>query len=353
MMTEYFNQCVQQDGHVNNQNKFILRIENIQGHLIPDDNLVSNKVAAKSIDNPLLPFSNVDKSLLKQTICPIRYREFKESFPLQVRKNLYETTHYLHSANKLSNPNIQTKLLSSMSKTIMFDLYNKTLAGFFQRPESPPFYCRPFCVGLKALYSRHSVNTMMDCKSYLGRNDIDIIHGDKINQLIHVSQFILHLPPLSSPPNNSFVIHDDPSNYLLHHVNLVELLRQRAMVKCNSLKQMIVSNEGCSLEKIPKENQIQALHKCGSLAVNVATAHLEYKMLEDLLLSKTDIIRQPILSRLVLLDTLVKIQDDLGWIVSNRLLSEEVSMAIPFLIYDLSHVLTPHILTLVDSFELQ
>ncbi|EFA86166.1 hypothetical protein PPL_00728 [Heterostelium album PN500] len=339
MLADFYSNCINSSIDA----KFIERFERIQCHILPN-HLSSNAVAA-AIQSPIAPLSpvqRVDPVEIKQAIKPVQYKEFKDSFPFSVKMSLLETVHNLREKNILSNPSIQSKLMVSIVKTVMFDLYNQRLSKFFRQPAVPQF-ARPLCAAAKALYTRHSLFTMMECNSILGRQDIDIIHGDKTGQLLRLAKFIV-----ANAPSQSFNIqtpNQDPTSFLTNFDNLVKLFEMRDIKKSNELKQMIAK---AGQHVFSNENQmIAAINENSNFAVKAAIAHMESSMLKETSNNQ----QNSVIRQIILLDSLVKIQDDLGWIVANHLISEEMAMELPFIISELIISLAPHTLILVDSFE--
>ncbi|EFA78555.1 acyl-CoA oxidase [Heterostelium album PN500] len=354
MIAEFYSACID-----NVDAKFFERIQNLSRQLLPnlssnslnvDDELQVNNVSGV-LSPRRLQQQKIDVDSLKKALTAVRYREFKDDFPFSVKKMLLETAQYCDKRQQLNQPLIQTRLLIPIAKTISFDLYNRSLSKCFKNPNNVPLFARPYCHGTKALYTRHSLNTMMDCKHLLGRNDIDVIHGDKTGQLMNVAKFIVSQPGANMQPAFQQMKNESDPSKLFNFQRLIQLFKMRDFLKTQELKESL-SKVGCQVHSCTNEVLVNSLNNVGTWAVRAAVAHLESQMLEENLRSASQTNNSDIVCQLILLDSLVKIQDDMGWIITNHLISEDQALDLPFIIGDACTILAPNLMNLVEAFDI-
>ncbi|EFA78428.1 hypothetical protein PPL_09080 [Heterostelium album PN500] len=307
---------------------------------------------------------NIDFNYLKSIVTPVLYREFKNDFPFQLKKMLKETLEFVKKNGQINQFNVQMRLLISVSKTIIFDLFNQKLSNFFKL-EMVPLFARPYCASIKALYTKHSVVTIMDCKSLIGRNEIEIIHGDKTGPLLTLAKFLLQnersLSHIDAIPSSNIGLQTNSIANFLSFRLLTSLFEVRNNLKLNEFKITLkrfhkneLENRQQSTSHLEHQQNehhhlIHQINTNSSFAIKYANAHLEYQVLKCIT-EFPESTNLPILNYLILLDTVVKIHDDLGWILANRLVSNHIAESIPILINDLVNKLSPFLSNLIGLF---
>ncbi|GAM26602.1 hypothetical protein SAMD00019534_097770 [Acytostelium subglobosum LB1] len=291
------------------------RIDNISRHL--GASFINEQVSTSELEaNPVVgKVDMVDQ--LKPSIKPIRYREFKDDFPVALKTCLSKTFE-----QSFDQPSNQMNLLKPLAKTIMFDLYSKKLAGHFSQKQS---FARAYCIGTKALYSKHAVNTMMQCNNMVGGNHFDLIYSDTTAEMIQFYTLAMQQPNNRQTPtmvNNN----QNPRELFFNLKQLANLFNVR---------------------DIEKTNELRTRTKYGPMAA--AIAHLESKMLNDVI--QDDMVNYHPLRSLIILDSLVKIQDDIAWIVSKGIISPEFAAAVPFLVNEVCSSLVPHAAKIFKSLD--
>ncbi|GAM24754.1 hypothetical protein SAMD00019534_079290 [Acytostelium subglobosum LB1] len=194
-----------------------------------------------------------------------------------------------------------------IARTITFDLYTHRLQSLFRIGSKD---ARPYCFGIKALYTSHSISTMMECQNIIGNCDVDIVHTDRTLNMIQFA-------------------------------NLVNLFHQRDVKRSKELMSR--------LDRMPKnfKDLDTVLEYAGTLAIKASVAHLEYTMIREL--AEISTTHTSPINQLVLLDALTKLQDDMGWMVAHQLINEDMANHIPFMIVDLSTTLSTHIVDIVEA----
>ncbi|EFA80269.1 hypothetical protein PPL_07095 [Heterostelium album PN500] len=191
----------------------------------------------------------------------------------------------------ISIPSHQRRLIIPLARTITMDLYLQTLATQIKSMK-PALHAH--CAGIKAVYSWHGIATMQVCRESCG--------GQGYRSENKIAEF--------KSDCDINVTYEGDNTVLMQQV-------------ANSIP----------------------------WAIKAAHAHMEYVILENAVKSMSADSVAPI-AHLVLLDTLAKIEDDLGWFVTHSYISPEVAKSVSYLVMDLCEQLSRQSLAIVKAFDI-
>ncbi|KYQ91846.1 acyl-CoA oxidase [Tieghemostelium lacteum] len=246
------------------------------------------------------------------------------------------------------------RLIVPLSKTIVLDLFQQKLAKDFTL-EKVPSTIHAQCSGVKALYSWECIKTLQVCREACGgqgyrasnrisefKSDVDITatyEGDNTVLMQQVAKFLLAQKPQTNLPLVRLVKPAD----LFNLPKILDLFRYRTELKVDQLRGLLKSSS--------EKNAYLAYNQLIPWGQSAANAYMETIILENTMQFIKKKLVQP-LPHFCYIDTLSKIQDDLAWFISNQFISVELANSIPFILMDLCNQLTPHLLDIVEAFDI-
>ncbi|EGC35351.1 hypothetical protein DICPUDRAFT_152296 [Dictyostelium purpureum] len=251
----------------------------------------------------------------------------------------------------------QRRLMAPLARTILFDLYVQRLTRELAQPKQP-ISIHAHCSGIKAIYSWHCVQNLQVCREACGgqgyrsanriaefKNDCDIIctyEGDNTVLMQQLAKYLLALPESKVQQPTIYLDGDDAKSLLFNFENIKRLFDQREQMRLKELKQ-IISNS--------KESSYNAFNNAIPWSVKLGYAHMNKIVFDHAITTLKENNVKP-LAHLIMLDSLVTIEEDLGWFVTNHLISSNVAKAIPFLIQDLCSEVTKVSRQILESFDI-
>eukprot|EP01133_Synstelium_polycarpum_P004357 gene4357-5087_t len=250
-------------------------------------------------------------------------------------------------------PSQQRRLIVPVARMVTLDLYCQMLGDQLQSKKTNNSL-HALCSGIKAIYSWFGIDTMQQCREACGgqgyrsenriaefRADFDInatYEGDNTVLLQQVAKYVLGLEPEDVVP----VCIEGNAKEQLYNLNTVLLLfKTRYLIKAKEAKDIVMAGGS---------DMYAAFNASIPWSIKAAHAFMEYSILHNAIVKLHYANVQP-LAHLVVLQTLDKIEQDLGWFVINNLITKEVATNIPYLIADLCSQLAPHSLAMVEAFD--
>ncbi|KAM9964812.1 hypothetical protein ACTFIW_004601 [Dictyostelium discoideum] len=253
----------------------------------------------------------------------------------------------------------QRRLMAPLARTILFDLYLQNLTNELCQ-EKLPTSIHAHCSGIKAVYSWFCAGALQTCREACGgqgyrsanrisefKNDFDIVctyEGDNTVLMQQLAKYLLGVKQkqTNTTTNRIYLDGEDAKPLLFNFSNINQLFETREEIRLAELKQ-IISNS--------KESAYFAFNNATPWAVKLGFAHMT-KIVFQNSINKLKLKNVKPLAHLIMLDALVSIEEDLGWFVSNHLLSPNVAQLIPFLIQDLCFEVTKVSKQIIASFDI-
>eukprot|EP01132_Coremiostelium_polycephalum_P008256 gene8256-10146_t len=248
----------------------------------------------------------------------------------------------------------QRRLMIPLARTIMLDFYVHLMTRILQSKKRP-VSVHAHCSGAKAIYSWHCINTMQVCREACGgqgyrsenriaefKSDCDIICTYEGDNTVLMQQVAKYLIQLETPNYTPVYLAGDAQSVLFNFNNLLALFKAREAMKIAEVKQLLNTTGG---------DPYTAFNKAIPWAIAAGHAHMDYNILENAIevINKNNIAPLP---HLCLLDTLSKIEDDLGWFIGHKLISPEVANSVSYLVMDLCAHICPFSRSIIDAFDI-
>ncbi|EGG13786.1 hypothetical protein DFA_11547 [Cavenderia fasciculata] len=254
----------------------------------------------------------------------------------------------------------QRRLLVPLARSMTLDLYTQQLEKLLQSKRVPAS-AHAHAAGLKAIYSWHCVATLQVCRESCGgqgyrsenkiaefKNDCDVnctYEGDNTVLMQQVAKYILAISK-DTQADKPIHIDGNPKQVLYDFSNLLALFKTRENIKVKELRELIQpAAKGAKEEYIAFSNAIP-------WALKAAFAYMDRIFLENAIARIATDAKVTPMVQLILLDTLARIEEDLGWFLGHGLISPSVANSIPFLVVDLCKQITPHALSIVKAYDI-
>ncbi|KAN0039177.1 hypothetical protein ACTA71_001371 [Dictyostelium dimigraforme] len=243
-------------------------------------------------------------------------------------------------------PSQQLNLMKPLARTIIYDLYVSSLTKRLATEKQSSKSIHAHLSAIKAMYSWFALKTFQICRESCGgqgyrsvngisefKNDCEMITTFEGDNTVLMQQLVKYLLSKKSKPKQHskfYLDGGDPKLLLFNFDTIKELFKIRQEMKLKELK-LILSN---SNEKpyFAFNNSIQWVIKLGISNTNKRIFNNAYNIFKKNNISP--------LSHLLILDSLVSIEEDLAWFLSNNLISPSVANSIPHLIQDLCFEIT-------------
>ncbi|KAF2076657.1 hypothetical protein CYY_002027 [Polysphondylium violaceum] len=248
------------------------------------------------------------------------------------------------------------RLMVPLANTVIYDIY---LHKIIQQLASgkPPASIHAHASGIKAIFSWDAVAAMQTCREACGgqgyrtanlisefKADCDIIctyEGDNTVLMQQVAKYVLGLKS-SDAPLKPFTL-DGPAQQLYNLNNLLALFEAREALLASQVKAMIKNSK--------EKDAYYAFNAIIPFAVKLGHAHMQKEILSELIQFNNKQAVNPI-PHLTLLYTLGKIEEDLGYLVSNGLLSPKLAQQLPTIILDLCDQVSKVSKQILESFDI-
>ncbi|KAN0003864.1 hypothetical protein ACTFIZ_010024 [Dictyostelium cf. discoideum] len=254
----------------------------------------------------------------------------------------------------------QRRLMAPLARTILYDLYIQRLTNELCQ-EKLPASIHAHCSGIKAVYSWFCVAALQTCREACGgqgyrsanriaefKNDCDIVctyEGDNTVLMQQLAKYLLGVKQkqtTNTTTNRIYLDGEDAKSLLFNFSNIHQLFETREEIRLAELKQIIDNS---------KESAYFAFNNVIPWAVKLGFAHMT-KIVFQSSINTLKLKNVKPLAHLIMLDALVSIEEDLGWFVSNHLISPNVAQSIPFLIQDLCFEVTKVSKQIIASFDI-
>ncbi|KAM9981497.1 hypothetical protein ACTFIY_003793 [Dictyostelium cf. discoideum] len=198
--------------------------------------------------------------------------------------------------------------------------------------------CREACGG----QGYRSANRISEFK-----NDCDIVctyEGDNTVLMQQLAKYLLGVKQkqTNTTTNRIYLDGEDAKSLLFNFSNIHQLFETREEIRLSELKQIIDNS---------KEPAYFAFNNTIPWAVKLGFAHMTKIVFQSSINTlKLKSVRP--LAHLIMLDALVSIEEDLGWFVSNHLISPNVAQSITFLIQDLCFEVNKVSKQIIASFDI-
>ncbi|EFA77956.1 acyl-CoA oxidase [Heterostelium album PN500] len=281
-----------------------------------------------------------------------------------VKTCLTIATRYSHIRKQFGPPNSngelplitlssqQKRLMVPIATTITMDLFTIDLAKKLANAKIS-HASHAHCAGIKAVFSWHLLRSIQQARESCGgqgyrmenriaefRCDSDIFvtyEGDNTVLMQQVAKYAMTLKPISIDR----VVLGSKAD-LFNLVKLQQLFRLREQLRVDELKELIAKGG---------KDKFAAFNNVIPWAVATGYAHMHSVILDNAIHYINGNSIKP-LPQMVLLDTLSKIEEDLGWFLSQSLISTDVAKQIPFVVMELCKNLSDHSLDIIKSFDI-
>ncbi|GAM29006.1 hypothetical protein SAMD00019534_121820 [Acytostelium subglobosum LB1] len=280
----------------------------------------------------------------------IRYSHYRKQFGPDLKNELPIIT----------LPSQQRRLFVPLANLIIMDMYNKKMVELLMTDRNGATQVtHAHCAGIKALFSWESIKAFQTCREACGgqgfrlenriaefKSDSDITatyEGDNTVLMQQVAKYAMSASKKSDEAVVPVSFKGDARQELYNFNNLLALFKARKQLKLSEARQLV---------SLPSEGgKYEAYTKAIPWLVSAGFAHMEYEIIDN----AVKVIKQDTVApvpQLLLLFALTKIEDDLGWFVSNELLPNHFGRVIKYLIVDLCKDITPHSMSIVNSFAI-
>jgi len=249
------------------------------------------------------------------------------------------------------------RLMFPLACSIVYDLYLHRVTRLLAT-NKPPASIHAHASGIKAIYSWDCVATMQVCREACGgqgyrtanlisefKADCDIIctyEGDNTVLMQQVAKYVLGLAAKDNTPVKPFTL-DGPTDVLFNLKNIYALFEARERLLTSQIKGMLKNSK--------EKDSYFAFNAIIPFAVKLGHAHMQKVILEELIEFNSKQIIHPI-PHLCLLYCLGKIEDDLGYIVSNGLISPKLAQSIPTIILELCDKVSNVSKQIIQAFDI-
>ncbi|GAM24724.1 hypothetical protein SAMD00019534_078990 [Acytostelium subglobosum LB1] len=265
----------------------------------------------------------------------LRFQGFNECFPKILKRNLWNTIQFTRRHQLLSHPAYQERLIPPLARTAIFDMFTRSIAA--QRVE--------MIIDFKQLIStagtKFEIPLLQDKSASWPSDLMDVV-------LNSYRPSDLEPRPMNIDPMS------DPYELFYDFGYLQDLLHLRCYLRIEHLRMLLEIRRLELAKHGMTEDQHTALSKLGEWTSNTAIAYLDMVVYSTILNLGDKVSPVP---HLLVLDTLVKLQNDLGWMVTTfvrpgiSLIPAGHALELPVIINDLCAMVEKHSIDIVKSYN--